>query len=204
MSIAPRKPTPWRRPIAARAFDAIMAPLERRTVARWRRQLWKELPSTGVGLEIGIGTGASLPFHPPMARVIGMDLSVAMLDRLRNRSDGHSRPVAAADVQRLPFGDASFDWATATFVFCEVPDPVAGLREVLRVLRPGAPLVLIEHVRPAGLLGHAARAATAVSAPLIGEHFDRDTAAAVRAAGFVQVRTASLWRDLVVRIGASK
>ncbi len=50
-----------------------------------------------------------------------------------------------ADAQALPFPDASFDTAVATFVFCAVPDPVRGLRELRRVLQPGGQLLLLEH-----------------------------------------------------------
>ncbi|MDQ3308604.1 MAG: hypothetical protein M3497_00575 [Gemmatimonadota bacterium] len=64
-------------------------------------------------------------------------------------------------------------------MFCEVPDPLAGLGEVRRVVRRGGCLVLLEHVRPSGGLGVAAEVATALSRPLVGEHFNRNTENAV-------------------------
>jgi ubiquinone/menaquinone biosynthesis C-methylase UbiE len=197
-----RRATPWRRPIAARAYDALTGPFEAGMMARWRRRQWAELPATGTGLEIGIGTGANAPHHPPGAHIIGLDYSPAMLRRLRERPEAAALPILAGDVMRLPFATASLDWAAATLVFCEVPDAVRGLREVRRVLRPGGRFVLVEHVRPSGLLGHAARAATALTAPLIGEHFDRDTAAAVRDAGFELHTEERLWRDIVLLLVA--
>lgn len=186
----------------APVYDRLTAPLERRSLARWRRRTWAEVPATGVGLEIGAGTGANFPFHPPKARVFASDLSPAMLRQAARRPERAGAPRVAADVRALPFRDGAFDWAAATLVFCEVPDPVAGLREARRVLRPGAPLTLLEHVRPSGWLGWVADAVSTVTAPLWGEHFDRRTEEHVRAAGFRVERREWLWRDAVVLLVA--
>jgi phosphatidylethanolamine/phosphatidyl-N-methylethanolamine N-methyltransferase len=136
--------------------------------------------------------------------VVGVDISTAMLRRARGKGGIDDPPLLAADVLALPFPDASFHWVAETLVFCEVRDPLAGLRELRRVLRPGGLLIMLEHVRPSGLLGVAADALTAVTAPLWGEHFDRDAEAAVRAAGFRVERREWLWRDGVVLLVATK
>jgi phosphatidylethanolamine/phosphatidyl-N-methylethanolamine N-methyltransferase len=190
--------TLFRSPLVARMYDAATAPLEHRGFGRWRHAVWSELPPGGLGLEVGAGTGANFAFHPRGARVIGMDISPAMLRRARAKPAGADAPRVAADVEALPFADATFDWAAETLVFCEVRDPVAGLRELRRVLRPGGCLVMLEHVRPSGLLGVAADALTTVTAPAWGEHFNRDAEAALRAAGFAVERREWLWRDGVV------
>jgi ubiquinone/menaquinone biosynthesis C-methylase UbiE len=105
--------------------------------------------------------------------------------------------LVVADASRLPFRDATFAWAAETLVFCEVPDPVAGLADVARVLRPGAPLVMLEHVRPGGWRGRVADLLTSVTGPCWGEHFDRDAAGAARQAGLAVERETWLWRDVV-------
>lgn len=181
-------------------YDRLIAPLERRSFARWRTRTWGHLAGDGVGLEIGAGTGANFPYHPAGARVIASDISHPMLRQASEKS-AHP-PLVACDVEAVPFADGSFDWVAETLAFCEVADPVRGLIEVRRVLRPGGLLVMLEHVRPSGWLGRLADVATTVSAPLWGEHFDRDTAASVRAAGFQIRETERLWRDGVILLVA--
>lgn len=149
-------------------------------------------------LDVGVGTGANFGLYPPDASITAIDRDPAMLGRARQRSRDlpHIDP-REMDVMRLEFPDATFDAALSTLVFCEVPDPVAGLREILRVLKPGAPLAMLEHTRS----GHRAIDAllsgiSAFTAPLLGEHFDRDTASLARLAGFEDV--ASRYLGLLV------
>jgi phosphatidylethanolamine/phosphatidyl-N-methylethanolamine N-methyltransferase len=194
--------TPFRWPLIARLYDAATAPLEHGGFGRWRQAVWRKVPRDGLGLEVGAGTGANFAYHPDAAQVIGMDISFAMLRRVREKPAGGGAPLVVADVAALPFADTTFDWVAETLVFCEVRDPIAGLRELRRVLRPGGPLVMLEHVRPSGLLGVAADALSAVTAPLWGEHFDRDAETTVLAAGFVIERREWLWRDGVVLLVA--
>jgi phosphatidylethanolamine/phosphatidyl-N-methylethanolamine N-methyltransferase len=179
-------------------YDPLLAPLERRALGRWRRRAWAEVPREGLGLEIGSGTGANFGSRPPEAHLVGVDPSWEMLRRSRVRPDRRGSSLVGADAQALPFADGTFDWAVATLVFCEVPDPVLGLREVRRVLKAGRPLVLLEHVRPSGWRGRLADALTTLTAPLAGEHFDRRTDEALAAAGFEFVRKEWLWSDVVV------
>jgi phosphatidylethanolamine/phosphatidyl-N-methylethanolamine N-methyltransferase len=194
--------------VFASAYDALTRPLEHGALGRWRARLWAEVPTTGHGLEVGYGTGANAIFHDGRPRLVATEISPEMLDRARRRGDGTATAsptaLAAADVQALPFRDGSFDWVAETLVFCEVQDPVAGLAEVRRVLRPGGRFFMLEHVRPGGALGHLADIATRVAAPLIGEHYDRDTEAHVRTAGLTVERREWLWRDVVVLLLARK
>jgi phosphatidylethanolamine/phosphatidyl-N-methylethanolamine N-methyltransferase len=184
----------WLAPV----YDRLTAPFEHRSFAGWRESAWARVPDGGLGLEIGAGTGANFPYYPAGARVIATDISDRMLGQAREKPDRQGAPLVACDVQDLPFRDRSFDWAAVTLVFCEVPDPVAGLCELRRVLKPTGRLVMLEHVRPSGWLGRAADALTSVTAPLWGEHFDRDAEAAASASGFRVEQREWLWRDGVV------
>lgn len=188
--------------IVARLYDRLMAPLERRAVGRWRERTWVEVPSRGLGLEVGAGTGANFDHHPAGARVIAMDRSLEMLQRARKRLDGSGVALVVADAEALPFRAGTFDWAAETLVFCEVGDPERGFREMARVVRPGGPLILLEHVRPSGWLGGVADVLTALTAPLWGEHFNRDAADSIRAAGLSILREEWLWRDTVTLLVA--
>ncbi|MGH7480907.1 MAG: methyltransferase domain-containing protein, partial [Longimicrobiales bacterium] len=96
-----------------RIYDGLMGGLERAWIAGWRTELWRAVPQAGRGLEIGVGTGANLPFYPAAATVVATELRPAMLaGALRKGLPPNARAVAA-DAQALPFRDAAFDWAVA-------------------------------------------------------------------------------------------
>ena len=123
----------------------------------WRRRA-VELARLGpdeVALDLGVGTGdlalALLARSDATARVVGVDLSDAMLARVRERAS--ATPLGTrfegrnADAEALPFADASFDRVTAAFTVRNFGDLDAGLRETRRVLRPGGRAVLLEFSR---------------------------------------------------------
>ena len=99
-------------------------------------------------LEVGVGTGLSLPYYPRHTRVTGIDLSPHMLARANVQVQRHGlRNVAllAMDVQRLSFPDASFDKVSALYVASVVPDPAEMMQELGRVCRPGGEIVIVNH-----------------------------------------------------------
>jgi ubiquinone/menaquinone biosynthesis C-methylase UbiE len=183
-------------------YDLLMRPLEALALHGWRDRTWSLLPSGGRGLEVGAGTGANVRFYPASAPVVAIDRSWAMLRRARRKSPRSL--LVAADVHALPFRDACFDWTAGTLVFCEVADPIKGFREIGRVSKPGAPLVLLEHVRPGGWAGRVAEAVTRLTGPLFGERFDRRTAALLRASGWRVRKVEWMWRDVVALLEAVK
>lgn len=99
-------------------------------------------------LEVGVGTGLSLPYYPRHANVTGIDLSPHMLARANIQVRRHGlRNVAlmAMDVQRLSFPNASFDKVSALYVASVVPDPAEMMQELERVCRPGGEVVIVNH-----------------------------------------------------------
>lgn len=171
----------------APVYDAVEALAERLVVARWRALLWERGGEATDVLELGIGTGKNLAYHPRGAHVLGIDLSPAMLERARRRALrlGSAVELRVMDVEQLELPDRSFATVAATFLFCSVADPLRGLREARRVLRPAGRLLLLEHVRPnIEWFGRVLDLVDPLTTRLSGAHVNRRTVANVRAAGF--------------------
>ena len=101
-------------------------------------------------LEVGIGTGLNLPLYPPASRLTGIDLSEEMLDKAVERVQTLAMPnvtLKVMDATSMDFEDDEFDKAVATYTISAVPDPVAVLREMRRVVKPGGVLVILNHFR---------------------------------------------------------
>ena len=188
----------------ARVYDGLCWVVER-GAARWRQDLWSGV--AGRVIEVGIGTGTSLVCHPPEADVVGIDVSSRMLERAHRRATrlGSRVRLELADVQALPFDDASFDCAVTTFVFCSVPDPARGFAELVRVLKPGGKLLMVEHVlSDRRLLRWLLRWLDPVPYRLLGCHVARETTASLCAAGFAMEASKDLWLDIIRRLDARK
>lgn len=100
-------------------------------------------------LEVGVGTGLSLPDYGWSNRIVGIDLSVPMLRKAMARVREHRLTnvdgLAVMDAQHLGFQDASFDVVVAQYVITAVPHPEATLNEFARVVRPGGEIILVNH-----------------------------------------------------------
>lgn len=188
----------------ARIYDIYDAPMEWLGGSRRRDRVLCR--ARGEVLEVGIGTGRNLGRYPPAIQLTGIDVSEAMLQQGRRRAERLGAAVALrrADVQQLPFPDASFDAVTATCVFCSVADPVQGLREVVRVVKPDGLVLLLEHVRPrTPLLGWLADRLSPLTRRLFGPEINRRTEENVAAAGLeiLDVRRQAVWREIAARRG---
>jgi ubiquinone/menaquinone biosynthesis C-methylase UbiE len=169
----------------ATLYDLTEIPVELLAFRRLRRRLWDEVEGALV-LEVGVGTGKNMPYHQAAARTVGVDISPRMLRRAAGRAErlGQHVDLVLADAQHLPFRDSAFDAAAATFVFCSVPDPVAGLREVRRVVRDDGRVHLLEHVRAGNpAVGRLMDLANPIAVRLSGANINRDTVSNVARAG---------------------
>jgi phosphatidylethanolamine/phosphatidyl-N-methylethanolamine N-methyltransferase len=101
-------------------------------------------------LEVGVGTGISLPDYARTNRLVGVDYSEPMLrraqERVRNEQLDHVDALAVMDAARLGFPDASFDVVVGQYLITAVPDPEATLDEFARVLKPGGEIILVNHL----------------------------------------------------------
>ena len=188
---AGRTPRPPVYDRVAAYYDRWMRPCERAGLARLRERALAEVApaldrrgSAGRLLEVGAGTGGNFPFYPAGVRAACVEPSREMILRASTKP---RRPagslLAQSFAERLPFAPATFDAALATLVFCSVESPAEGLAELRRVVRAGGRVVLLEHVRPGGALGHAFDALSLVTVPLAGDHFNRRPVEEARRAG---------------------
>jgi ubiquinone/menaquinone biosynthesis C-methylase UbiE len=133
----------------AAPYDRGMAPLEK----WWLRQMRADLLDYARGrvLEIGVGTGANLPFYPPVTCLTAIDESVDMLSVAARRTAvlGARVYLSQMNVESLAFPTGSFDTIVTSLVLCSVVDQRRALSELRRVLHtPGGRLLLLEHMRP--------------------------------------------------------
>ncbi len=107
-------------------------------------------PAGGRILEVGVGTGISLPEYARRNRLVGIDLSEPMLRRAHERVAEQRltnvEGLAVMDAGRMALPDRSFDVVVAQFVITAVPKPEATLDEFARVIRPGGEIVLVNHI----------------------------------------------------------
>jgi len=101
-------------------------------------------------LEVGVGTGISLPHYSPTNRVVGLDISLPMLRKAQEKVHAqgldHVDGLAVMDAARLAFPDGLFDVVVGQYLITAVPDPEATLDEFARVIKPGGEIILVNHL----------------------------------------------------------
>jgi len=132
----------------ARVYDALFGPV----LQPGRKAVVKALgcrPGERV-LEVGVGTGLSLPLYPPHTRVTGIDVSTEMLDKARarveNRRLANVEALLEMNAEEMTFPDASFDKVVAMYVVSVVERPARLLEELHRVCRPQGEIFIVNHL----------------------------------------------------------
>lgn len=155
----------------SRVYDVVFGPAF--ASARRRAIDMLELHPGDRVLEVGVGTGLSFPEFPVGCDLHGVDISLPMLRKAWRRARHAGGAVVQADVINLPFVDGAFDAVFAPYVLSAVPDPVTMLREVGRVARQGARVVVVNHFASGNpVLGAVERAASRTTSKLLGFHAD--------------------------------
>jgi ubiquinone/menaquinone biosynthesis C-methylase UbiE len=204
--------TPDRNAKVLRTYEK-MAPRYDRGIRFWERvqfgggREWVTSRAQGKVLEVAVGTGLNLPLYPPGVTITGVELSPAMLAQARQRAADHGieADLRQADAQALPFDDASFDTAVCTLSLCTIPDPVAAIAEMRRVLRPGGLILLFDHIGSSWWpIWAVQRLVEHFTIRTAGEYQTRRQLPLVQAAGFDIVETERLKAGTVERIAARK
>ncbi len=151
----------------------------------WRRRLLAR--AEGKILEVGVGTGKNFQYYPPGADVTGIDIADRMISIAQRNARERGLPfrIEEGDAEQLAWPDNSFDTIVATFVFCSVPDPLKGLRELRRVVKPAGRVLLLEHVRiDMPVVGRLMDLMNPLVVRMVGANINRRTVENVRVTGF--------------------
>jgi ubiquinone/menaquinone biosynthesis C-methylase UbiE len=186
-------------------YDLLDLPFEYFRYRRIRPLLFREMK--GRILDAGVGTGRNFGFYPRGAKIVGIDISPAMLARAQRRRASFDIDVQLRqmDVTKLDFPDGSFDAAVATFLFCTLPEglQVSALKELGRVVKPSGVIRLLEYTRPSGVVR---RAITRIWEPWVslayGASFDRRTEEHVPEAGLQLIESQFVADELIKLITA--
>jgi phosphatidylethanolamine/phosphatidyl-N-methylethanolamine N-methyltransferase len=132
--------------IQSLVYDVTFAKLVKRRVSEAIKHM--NIAANDMVLDLGIGTGASLPFYPRQGHVIGIDLSDGMLREARKKVREHNInnvTLVQANALSLPFPDSFFDHVFISHVISVVSDPVVLVKEAQRVAKPDARIVVLNH-----------------------------------------------------------
>lgn len=187
-------------------FDVMEGLLEFTLLNRWRKQTWEKVSGESI-LEIGVGTGKNFNFYPAGKNITAIDFSEKMLARALEKSRRNAVRVnlSLMDVQNLAFAADSFDCVVCTFVFCSVPDPTLGLREIHRILKPGGQIIMLEHVLSSNrILAAVMQSLNPLVKKIAGANINRRTVETVRRSPLQKTEATPVSADLVKLIIAEK
>jgi phosphatidylethanolamine/phosphatidyl-N-methylethanolamine N-methyltransferase len=177
-----------------------------------RRQAVGLLPIEGGDrvLEVGVGTGLSLPHYPGGCHLTGIDISEAMLDQARERAEQLGRgdvDLRLMDARKLAFPDGSFDHVLAPYVISVVSEPERVMAEVGRVCKPGGTVIVVNHFLSTNPVLRMVERGTTPASKWIGFRLDLPIDVVTETAGLEtneikRVNLLGLWRLLVMRRAA--
>jgi ubiquinone/menaquinone biosynthesis C-methylase UbiE len=157
-------------------------------------------------LFMALGTGLDIPVFPKGQDITAIDISPKMLEQAAERVAAYDGQLSAQvmDVHQMPFADCTFDQVYTSCTFCSVPDPVAGLKALHRVLKPGGQLFMFEHTSSKFTPFRQMMNLMTTLTEKIGPAMNRDTVANVRAAGFEVTEVENVFLDVVKTIRARR
>ncbi|XJZ28024.1 class I SAM-dependent methyltransferase [Bacillota bacterium Lsc_1132] len=170
----------------------------------WRKDLLAQV--SGKVLEAGVGTGANLSYYPAgIQSLTGVDFSAGMLKIAREKLPNKQLPfpvdLIEADIQDLPFPDNTFDSIVSTCVFCSVPDPIKGLKELRRVCKPDGHIYMLEHMRSENkVAGVVMDVLNPITVRMWGANINRETVKNLEQSGLQIEKIENLMGTIIRRI----
>ena len=187
-------------------FDGLEGFLEGLLFRSLRKKLWAQAAGPHI-LEVGVGTGKNFPFYPDDARITAIDFSPKMLAMAQRKQQRKQIAVdlALMDVQSLDYADNSFDTVIGSFLFCSVPKPRKGLKELYRVCKPGGQVLLLEHVLSSNkALATVMNLLNPLVVNTLGANINRQTLKSVQACPFQKIFVDPASSDMIKLIRAIK
>jgi ubiquinone/menaquinone biosynthesis C-methylase UbiE len=163
-------------------YEAISR-FEQRFFPTLRAEALSRLPANARILEVGAGTGLNFAHYPAGASGAATEPNSEMIKLASDKRRPSRVSLVQNCAEQLPFPDDSFEAAFATLVFCSVASPQTAFAELRRVVRGGGKIILLDHVRPGGLLGPIFDLMNLLTVPLFADHMNRRTAELAASAG---------------------
>lgn len=185
----------------SRVYDLLEKPMESKAMGEWRDKLVGKIEGEKV-LEVGIGTGKNLMYYPDVLDITGIDFSENMIEKARQRINNNHKNIKLIemDVQDMKFEDDTFDTVVTSCVFCSVPDPVQGLKEIRRVCKTNGKIVMLEHMRSNNtIIGKFMDIINFIPLNIWGANINRKTMDNLKKAGFKEddIEYQDIWYDIV-------
>ncbi|MGF7398569.1 class I SAM-dependent methyltransferase [Thermoanaerobacterium thermosaccharolyticum] len=190
----------------AKYYDLMESLMESSGGKRWRKMLWSEVSGNTI-LEAGIGTGSNILYYPEGKNIYGIDFSPKMVEIAKDKAKRYGKDVdiRVMDIENLEFNDNTFDAIVTSCVFCSVPDPIKGLKELKRVLKNGGKLFMLEHVRSKKLIiGTLMDILNPLTVNTWGANINRDTVKNLKISEFKILKEENLALDIMKLIIAGK
>ena len=190
---------------AAASMDLMTGNGEQKRWLPFKSRLFSHMQSGNI-LFASLGTGLDIPTFPPGMTITAIDISPEMLKRAQPRINDYQGEINAehVDVHEMPYPDNHFDQVFTSCTFCSVPNPVAALQALNRVLKPGGSLYMFEHTGSRYFPFKYMLDFMTIITRKIGPEMNRNTVGNVRSAGFKVTEVNNLFLDIVKTIQAIK
>lgn len=187
----------------SKIYDGLEKPMEALLMSQWRKDLIENIEGKKI-LEIGVGTGKNIKYYSKDVEVTAIDFSKKMLEKASSKiGNKNNIELVEMDVESMKFPDNSFDTLVTSFVFCSVPNPVDGLKEMRRVCKNNGKILMLEHMRSQNrIIGKIMDIINFIPLNIYGANINRKTMKNLKKAGFKEeaIDTQNLWSDIVKHI----
>lgn len=189
-------------------YDFLELMMEKGKMGDWRKSLWQKLNNKIDKkemrlLEAGVGTGTNIQYYPEEIEIFAIDFSPKMIKKAEKKALKYNKKVELLemDIQDLEFEDNYFDLIVTSCVFCSVPDPVEGLKELKRVLKQDGRILMLEHMRSQNnFVAKVMDSFNWLSLYTWGANINRKTMKNIEKAGLEVVEANNLMFDIVKEI----